>query len=278
MTMMRASCVLMLAIYWAPVQDGRAALFSQDFSSSSVVSDYVNASSPNSGQWNAIGSSGSGVTVAIAGGALQYTRATANTGSFSRTTDFSPVPPALIYQFTLSVSGNSAAQTTAAVWQLGSGFGTANSAEANANVHSRFALNFTTSDGTFQLRDIAGGVNSGNLSGAQNITWVVNNSGGAISYVGPDSQSWTVADDAWDLWAGNSLLFDDIAAQTATQVLTDMKFAFTAGSGSVNMDNFVITAIPEPADWGLISAGGLMLVAGVHSRRQNRRAKAGAPS
>ncbi|MBU6399864.1 MAG: hypothetical protein KGS61_06060, partial [Verrucomicrobia bacterium] len=51
----------------------QAQLFFQDFSSSSSISDYVSAT-PNSGQFNAIGSSGSSVTVGIVGGALQYTR------------------------------------------------------------------------------------------------------------------------------------------------------------------------------------------------------------
>src|ERR1035437_5500521 len=47
---------------------GRASvIFSQDFSGSSTVSDYVSAT-PNSGQWNAISTSGVGTTVSIAGG------------------------------------------------------------------------------------------------------------------------------------------------------------------------------------------------------------------
>ena len=50
------------------VSVGRASvIFSQDFSGSSTVSDYVSAT-PNSGQWNAISTSGVGTTVSIAGG------------------------------------------------------------------------------------------------------------------------------------------------------------------------------------------------------------------
>ena len=63
----------------------------QDFSSSSVVSDYVSAT-PNSGQFNAIGTSGANVTISISSGKLEYVRTTANVGSFSRNTDFSPSP------------------------------------------------------------------------------------------------------------------------------------------------------------------------------------------
>src|SRR4051812_44371066 len=70
-------------------------VFDQNFNSSNVVSDYVNSTTPDSHQFNAIGTSGAGVTVAISSGALSYTRGTANAGSFSRTTDFSPTPSTL---------------------------------------------------------------------------------------------------------------------------------------------------------------------------------------
>jgi hypothetical protein len=242
-------------------------IFSQDFSSSSIVSDYVNAA-PNSGQWNAISTSGGGTTVSINSGALQYARTT-SAGSFSRTTDFSPTPTAVVYKFDLSVSGNSVAQTSAAVWQIGSGFGTANSAEAIAQAHSRFAIDFTATPGTFTIHEI-NGATSANLSGVQSLMWVINNTGGSLSYVGADNQATVVANDTWDIWAGTTLIFDDKAATTTSQTLTDLKFAFTAGSGSITMDNFSIEAVPEPAEWGAISALGLMGICGLREWRQRR--------
>ncbi len=95
-------------------------IFSQDFSSSTVVGDYVNAT-PNNGQFNAISSSGVGTVVSINGGALQS--CTANAGSFSRTSHFNPTPGSLAYKLDITVSGNTVAQTTAAVFQIGSAFG-----------------------------------------------------------------------------------------------------------------------------------------------------------
>ncbi|MHB8523929.1 MAG: PEP-CTERM sorting domain-containing protein [Limisphaerales bacterium] len=242
---------------------GQAQLFFQDFSSSGVVSDYV-STTPNNGQFNAIGSSGAGTTVSITGSALQYTRGSANTGSFSRTSDFSPVPTTLRYQFDLGVSGNTAAQTTAAVWQVGSGFGTANSAEANSAVYARFAVNFTATAGQFQLRDVSSSANSANFSGTQTISWFLNNSGSTISYTAPDNSTESLANNTADIWAGTTRAFNNVAVLTASQSMADMKFAFSQGSGTITMDNFSVaplTAVPEPEAYTLVTAGALLAFA-----------------
>lgn len=215
-----------------------AQLFQQDFSSSSLVSDYVSAT-PNTGQFNAIGSSGGGTTFSISNNALQYIRSS-NAGSFSRTTDFTTIPTAIRYKFDLTVSGNTAAATNAAVWQVGSGYGTANNAETNANTYARIALNLTAIDGAFQLRDINTTTNSANFSGTQTITWVMNNSGASLNYVGPNGNTESLADDREDLWIGTTKVFDEFTVQTPTQIITDLKFAFTAGTATVTMDNFLI--------------------------------------
>jgi len=235
-----------------------AVLFQQDLSSSATVSDYANATTPNSGQWNAIGTSGSGTVLSITSGALQYAR-TANAGSFSRTTDFNPTPSALICKWDLTVSANSVAQTTAAVWQFGSGFGTANSAEVNTLVHSRLGLNTTATAGQFSLRDLVASANSANFSGAQTVWWVVNNSGGTLTYKAPDGTDETVADDKADVWVGTTKELNDIAATTTTPTLTDWKFAITAGSETVAMDNFLVDPVPtvptSSAPDGITSSG-----------------------
>jgi hypothetical protein len=213
-------------------------IFQQDFSSSSTVSDYVYAS-PGIGQFNAISTSGAGTVASITSNKLRFVRTAANAGSFSRTTDFSPTPVALIYTFQLSVSGNSAATTTAAVWQLGSGYGTANSSEAPANTHSRIGLNLTATNGQFSLRNIGVG-NTGNYTGEQNITWVINNSGSTLNYKAPDGSNESVADDRVDLWIGTTRESNDIGITTASQNLTDLKFVFDDGSATIDIDNIKI--------------------------------------
>ncbi len=226
---------------------GFSQLFNQDFSSSTTVASYVSAT-PNNGQFDAISTSGAGMVLSInatGSNKLRFAR-TANAGAYSRTTDFSPTPSSLVYKFDLTVSGNSVAQTTAAVFQVGSGFGTANSAEANAAVHSRIGVNWTTTAGQFSLRDLVATTNSANFSGTQTITLYINNSGGSLSYTAPDASAQSVADDKLDVWIGTTQVFNEIAATTTTQTLTDLKFAFTGGTGTIDIDNINVDPIPVP--------------------------------
>ncbi len=242
-------------------------LLQQDFSSSTTLSTYTSASSPTSGQWNAIGSSGAGVTASTSSNNLAFTRTGANVGTFSRTTDFSPTPQTMIYRFDLTISGNSANQTSAATFQVGSGYGTTNAAESNANTYARFAVNLTATDGTFSFRDITNTTSSANFSGTQSVMWVLNNSGISFSYTSPTGSSVTVANDTADLWAGATQVFNDVAIQTASQVMTDLKFAFDNGSATVSMDNFLIT-IPEPKTWVMIGIGTSFMLWNLRRRRR----------
>ena len=151
----------------------------------------------------------------------------------------------MIYKFDMQMSGNSVSQTTAAVFQVGSGFTTANNAEANSATHSRVAVNVTATGGSFQLRDMVASANSSNLSGSQSITWVINNSGSTLTYKAPDGTYETVANDTFDLWAGTTRIFNEAAATTTTQTLSDIKFMFTAGTATIDIDNIVIDPIPS---------------------------------
>ncbi|MHB9040065.1 MAG: T9SS type A sorting domain-containing protein, partial [Melioribacteraceae bacterium] len=123
----------------------------------------------------------------------------------------------------------------------------ANSAEANASVYARFGINLTTTDGTFSIRDIVGSTSSANLSGAQAMTWYLNNTGSTVTYTGPDGSSETVANDTWDLWAGTTKIMNDKAATTPAQTMTDLKFVFTAGTGAIILDNFLIYGATDGA-------------------------------
>ena len=236
-----------LVLIWFFPNIGECQIFSQNFESSTVLADYV-SSTPNSGQFNAIGTSGAGVVTSISGmpgaQALKFAR-TANAGIFSRTTDFSPVPNFIRYQIDLEVpSTNGVAATSVAGFQVGSAFGTGNSGEANASVHSRFTINFTTTTGEFVIRDVAGSVNGVNVySGQQTIVWFINNTGSDVSYLAPNGTTEILVNDKWDLWVGMTKEFDDRSATTATQTLTDLKFYFTAGVGTINIHNLIINQL-----------------------------------
>ena len=220
-------------------------LFTQDFESSTNLSSYVNLTSPTNGQFNAIGTSGAGTVVSINANKLRFTRTGANAGSFSRTLDFVPTPTSLIYQFDVTVSGNSSPETTAAIWQVGSGYGLANGAERNDNTHSKLGLNIGSTSGQFSLRNIRSSINSASFLGKQTVTWYINNTGGLLTYTAPDASTQNVQDDTFDVWIGNTQVFNDIPVTTPTVPLANLKFVFSGGSATIDIDNIRINPIPN---------------------------------
>lgn len=221
--------------------------FQQDFSSSTTVADYV--ASPASGttdKFDAITSSGSGTVWSAAGNNLKATR-TGNAGQFSRLgITGTTAPVAMSVVFDVSVSSTTA-QTNAGGIFIGNGYSsTANSTPTNATTNSRLGFNFTTTDGSFTIRNIAGGSNSSVLTGVQKITWIINNSGADLTYTAPDGSSQTVATNKADVWTGTTIAFDEMAATTNGVALNDLKFAFTAGTGSITLDNIVVIPLTNP--------------------------------
>jgi hypothetical protein len=247
-------------------------IFSQDFSGSSTLSAYVSPT-PSSGQWNDLTTAGSGVSVGIVNGALQYDRTGNNTGSFTRSTDFSPAPAAIIYSFDLTVSSIKSAASSVATWYLGSGFSSGASAPSSAAYNSRFAVSFNTDD-NFCLHVVGGKSSSEFASGNPiSLTWVVNDTGSSLSYHGPNGTTDTVGNGKWDLYAGNTLIFDEQPADGSSTSLSELKFLFTAdtgdGYGAISMDNFEIQSIPEPPEWAAVFALGGLLVCGLHEWQQH---------
>jgi hypothetical protein len=243
-------------------------IFSQDFTSSANIADYANLANPNSGQWNAI--SGGIITGDTpAARALAFTRGSSGSGMFTRSTDFSPTPQAMIYQFDVTLSAYTVAAKPAAVFQVGSGFSTTSGPEANANVHSQFGLNIYDTHGGYNFRDLKTTTDfpsSGSFSGTSHITWVINNSSAPISYTTPNSTTATLGVDQWDLWLNRDPVFSGRSATTPGQSLTDAKFSFTAGQGTLTLDNFSIASVdcvPEPALTGTLAVGFLGLVISV---------------
>ena len=226
----------------------QAVHLSQDFNSSTSVADYVSAT-PSISQFDAISSSGAGTVVSINASELQFAR-TGNAGSFTRSTDFSPAPFSLRISFDLTVTGNSA-QTTAAAFTVGSGFDTTNSGPASANVHSRVGLNFSGTNGAFSLRNITNSTNSAEFAGKQRVTWFISNLPGAISINTPEGTLGNLGGDSALVYVGATQVLS-IPALTATQTLTDFKFALTQGTGTVRIDNIAVEDIPALAnlpDW-----------------------------
>jgi hypothetical protein len=263
------ACLLMTAVPLAKAQ----VVFSQNFNSSTTLSDYFSGT-PNSGQANAISTANaSNFLWSINGSNQLLGDRTASTGAaFSRSSDLSISPNVFYFQFDFNLLSTATSETTALTLQFGSGFGTANSVETNANTHSRFGINWVdgATDG-WQVRDIGGNTNSATFTGSHTITFISNNSGASTDYIVSGSISGTVANDTFDLWVDSTQVFDDRAVTTASLAsVTDFKLVWGGSAVSqATFDNIVLAAVPEPGSMGLCAAGCVVL--GLWRRRTERR-------
>ncbi|MDA0987298.1 MAG: T9SS type A sorting domain-containing protein [Bacteroidetes bacterium] len=215
--------------------------FVQNFNSSTSLSDYFN-STPITNQFDKIDATGDGVIVSVANNNLSFTRATTNTGLFSRVTDFNPSPTGITIKFDLTISGNTTAQTSAAIFYIGSGFTSTSTVPTNSRCFARFSINFTATNGTFQIKDISntGSNTSSDLSGTQTIRWILNNTGASANYTSPTGSTESLENDKADIWANTIKLFNDVSVETTTEILTDFKFLYSQGTGTITFDNFEI--------------------------------------
>lgn len=238
-----------------------AVIISQDFTAGGTTASYVSAT-PSSGQVNAITTSGAAKAWSIASNALAFSSTGGNGAYVTRTTDFSPIPDAVMVSFDFSFTSSSTAIASGTQMFLGSGFTTGNSAEANANVYAKFGIRTTATNG-FLVRDITGTTDGATTYGAgtYSLTWVVNNSGSSMSYLAPDGSTETLSNDTWDLWVGTSKQLNDRTVTTASQSITDWKFGSDGnGTYAFAYDNFGLQSIPEPSTYALIGVGLLSLL------------------
>jgi hypothetical protein len=226
------------------VATAQTSIFSQDFSSSTSLASYINLLLPNDGQFNAITTGGTS-SANITSGALRFSRGNTNT-SFTRSTDFSPTPTALVYQFDMRLSSLPSGNTNSAItFQVGNGYSVlTNGVETNANTYAQFGIDFRGSS-NFRFRDITNNNTSTNFNTTTyyTVTWAMNNSGSTLTYTAPDGNTETVANDRADIWVGTTRIFNDANVQTATGSLLELKFAFTASTGTIDIDNINIYSI-----------------------------------
>ncbi|HMO63163.1 MAG TPA: hypothetical protein PKC39_13305 [Ferruginibacter sp.] len=236
--------MLLIAVFTSSRLNAQTTIFSQDFNSSSTLSNYVSLLLPDDGQFNAISTGGTS-SASISGGALRFTRGNTNT-SFTRSTDFSPVPTAITYQFTMRMSGLPSGNTNSALrFQVGSGYNIlTNNAESNGNTYAHLGIDIRGTS-NFRFRNISSGTTSSdyNVNTFYTVTWTLNNSGSSLTYQAPDGSTETVANDRADVWVGNTRIFNDVTVQTTGGSLADLKFAFTASSGTIDIDDINIYSI-----------------------------------
>ncbi|MBL0356920.1 MAG: Ig-like domain-containing protein [Chitinophagaceae bacterium] len=233
-----SNIVIAAMIILSGSSQAQTTIFSQDFSSSTTVSSYVSAT-PSNGQFNAITVAGSN-TVTINGGALRFTRGN-NSGSFTRSTDFSPVPTAIVYSMSVKISGTGGNQNSAATFQVGSGFNNGTNG-VETNPYAEFSIDFRNGN-RFRLRESGNASANFNDGSFNTITWAINNSGSTLSYTAPDGSTESTLNDKMDVWLGTSKIFDDVNVTTASGTITDLKFAFVSGTGTIDIDNINIYSI-----------------------------------
>jgi hypothetical protein len=150
-----------------------------------------------------------------------------------------------MYRFDLNVSGNTVASSNAAVFQIGFGFSpTVVGLETDVNTHSRIGINWTSTPGQYSIRNSNNSASSVNFTGTQTVTWVINNSDAALSYMGPNGIVQTLGNDRDDVWIGSTLVFDEMLSVTAIRWLRNLKFTFLSGSATIELDNILVDPIP----------------------------------
>ncbi|HVR95734.1 MAG TPA: Ig-like domain-containing protein [Thermoanaerobaculia bacterium] len=228
-----------------------AALFQQDFQSSTSVSSYVNATSPNGGQFNDISAEADGGTWSIQQGRLQLVREGSGTtdindAGITRSTDFSSSPAVLHVTFDLGVTAWTASQfqSNALLLSVGnvSSFIEYGGGGVAANFFQTLSVN---GEGPGQFSFSTAGVESShfNTDGAlHQVELFLNKSGAAASYRAPDGTLKSLRSNGVALWVDSTAVVVDAAATNgSSSALTDMRLRWANPEDATwTLDNFVV--------------------------------------
>ncbi|WP_276485992.1 hypothetical protein [Paraflavitalea pollutisoli] len=235
---------------------GKAQLFSQSFNGATSIGDYVQASSPSTGQFTFAAAAGANGSIDISNKKVRLIRKSCtgpHNSCFARTANFAATAPALLKMtFTMNavcaITNLPTPPAVLALFNIGAGF-TNDYASNSTTTHTRFAVyTDSASTGRFRIMDnhvaASATVQSPWFVDEQSFTLVSNNSGTARTYTGPDGNSYTVANDKWDMWAGTNRFFTGVAAAGAGNDLQNFKLLFYSNSGMIAFDDLVFTALP----------------------------------
>ena len=227
-----------------------AQFFTQDFSSSTTVANYV-SSTPTSGQFEGLtqGSAGSALETSINNGALRFNRTAAFTMFAYRNFDFTTKPTFVQFKMDFEASTNAVGtQTPIFSVFIGSGFSSA-STGTTSNYASRFGILAQSTPGNFKVGtvdNIGGAPQSGEFSGKQTITFIVNNSGSDRTYTAPDATTESVANGKMDVWIGITKGINDFSLRNTVSPTADIsgfkiQATSASGTGLYDFDNIEMT-------------------------------------
>lgn len=217
-----------------------AALFQQDFQSSTSVASYVNATNPSTGQFNDISTQVNGGTWSIQGGRLQLVRvggATDNDAYITRDTAF-PGPPSLLHiTFDLGVSDWTLSQFQTAAFRLKAGSG-----NATSDIFGDITVN-GEGGGLYSFR--AAGVESAPLNAdgtLRHVSVFLNKSGAAATYRAPDGTLNSLRANGIALWVDSTpVVADAAAANGSTSSLAELRLLWASSEKATwQLDNFLI--------------------------------------
>jgi hypothetical protein len=236
-------------------------LFTQDFSSSSTVANYVNAATPTQNQFTLI-STPTGSAWSISSGELLLTQTTNANAAIRRGIDMVGTPVgALSFSMDINFTFTSADNTRLLTGLIGS--------QSTTDAWLSFGIDSTGTANTWNITSDA----TNTFTGPQTLTLVMNDSGAPITYTAPDSSVQSLAFGAYDLWVGTTSVFLDRTAGVNTSFALN-QFGMTVqntagGAGTFAFDNFNVVAVPEPATWGLLTA--TLTATMLLRRRKSRR-------
>ncbi|WP_418262494.1 T9SS type A sorting domain-containing protein [Flavobacterium faecale] len=236
----------------------KAQFFTQNFSTSTNVSDYISAS-PNSGQFSDIVANSANLTASIQNGALRFNRNASASIYAYRNFNFTSNPTFVQLKMDFEASSNSVGtQTPIFSVYVGSGFSSASTGTSSAYA-SRFGILAQSTPGNYKvgtIDNIGGAPQSAEFSGKQTITFIVNNSGSDKIYTAPDGTNESIANGKMDLWIGNTRGINEFSLKNTTGSLADIsgfKIQATSASGTgvydfdnIEMRDLLNDAPPPP--------------------------------
>ncbi len=248
----------------SPIAMSAQVVFSQDFSGGGTPSSYVGTPA-GANQFDGIlpTPTDGGFNWAIANGELEGTR-TSTSGAATRITDLPGLAGSAAsfqFDFNLLTTGTETNNTNDVVFQVGKGY--TNSTGAGSGTFAQFPIDLQTG-GIY----VVGGHS---FSGPQTVYFALNNSGSAKTFQTPGGPL-SVDNGSATLYVGTTLIASNLGVVnfggSGTQDITDFKLRFGVDTGTVGVDNFVITQVPEPSTLAALFAGAPLAWAAVRRRRR----------
>ena len=226
--------------------------FSQDFNSSVQTTNYTGSTTDLLDGILVSGTSGAFGSASLIAGKLNLAKINAGNVAIARSTSMGlPSSGVIQFKFDFDCSAVAGSSTNGTPYlALGRNINptTVNILpDSNSYVKIKFNINNTTS-GNFTIQNMVNSVavnTTTTLSGTNTLVMVFNNTGSTANYTAPDGTTASVAPNKWDLYANNTLLFNDVNVNASSQALTGFKLSLTSGNTNINLDNMVISDAPN---------------------------------